>query len=223
MSVKFRLLFSKGEELKYISHLDLLRLFFRAFRRAGINLKFKGKFNPQPKISYALALPLGSTSSGEYLEVELEEDMDTGQLKNRLSRQFPPGIDLREVKEVAGKGPSLTSRVKSVHYRVKIEVSPETEPRKMSEIIENILKKKELWFTRKKKKTKKDINLRPFINNMELVSWEGQKGEIKMELKATPRGSVKPVEIMEIIEREALIDLQGRNIHRELIELELEE
>lgn len=223
MSVKFRVLFSKEEPLKYISHLDLLRLFTRAFRRAGISLKFKGKFNPQPKISYALALPLGSTSSSEYLEAELEEDLGPQELKGRLSRQLPPGITLIKVERAGDKAPSLTSRIKSVHYRVRFETSPNMDPHNLEKGIEKILEKNELWFTRRKKNTKKDINLRPFINDIKLVSWEGQEGEIKMELKAEPWGSVKPVEIMEILEGEALVDLPKRNIHRELIELELEE
>lgn len=220
MGVKYRLKFSKGEPLKFISHLDLLRLFNRSFRRGKIGLKCKGEFNPQPRLSYALALPLGSTSSGEFLEVELEEDLSTEELVERLSRQLPQGISLKEVYKVPEKGPSLTSRVKGVSYRVKIQVPSKIKGEDLEEILHKILSKEELWITRHKKKGKKDINLRSFIKNLKILSYKGQEGELGMELKAGPQGSIKPVEVLELLEREVSGEFFNREIHREIIELE---
>ena len=67
--------FNKEGDMIYISHLDLQQLLQRAFRRAEIALVHSQGFNPHPKISYGNALALGTESQGEYVDVEIEEDL----------------------------------------------------------------------------------------------------------------------------------------------------
>lgn len=74
MEIRFR--FSRGEELKFIGHLDILRLFERAFKRAGIQVAHSEGFNPRPRIVFAQPMPLGLTSEGEFADVELAEQID---------------------------------------------------------------------------------------------------------------------------------------------------
>ena len=70
---RLRLRFSKGEQLKYISHLDLARAWERAFRRAGLPVAHSQGFNPRPRLQIAAALPVGVTGRAEYLDVWLTE------------------------------------------------------------------------------------------------------------------------------------------------------
>jgi radical SAM-linked protein len=66
---RLRLRFSRGARLKYISHLDLIRLWHRAFRRAGLELAYSEGFNPHPRIQIAAPLPLGVTGESELMDV----------------------------------------------------------------------------------------------------------------------------------------------------------
>ena len=68
--------FGKIEEMGLISHLDLVRLFDRAIRRAALPISFTGGYHPGPKIAIANALSLGITSNGEIVDFELTEDIE---------------------------------------------------------------------------------------------------------------------------------------------------
>ena len=93
-----RLLFQKQGDAIYISHLDLMRLFQRAFKRAGLNLKHTQGFSPRAMVSIALPLSLGSGSICEILEFELvgQEELTHEQIKERLNAALPAGVFVRE-------------------------------------------------------------------------------------------------------------------------------
>lgn len=83
--------------MKFISHLDLMRLFMRALRRGGLPVKITEGFNPHPKISLKRALKLGLESDAEEATVILNEQIDPQEFKNRLQRQLPEGIRIKSV------------------------------------------------------------------------------------------------------------------------------
>ena len=91
---RYLLKFSKENNLKYISHLDLLRVFQRAFKRAHIRLRYSQGFNPHAKIGFGQPLSLGSESTGEYMEFETVEDRAGGEYLTALSGCMPDGIRL---------------------------------------------------------------------------------------------------------------------------------
>lgn len=93
---KVRFIFSKKGILKYISHLDLMRLFMRAMRRADLPLKITEGFNPHPKFSIKRALKLGLESDNEEATVVLKELINAQDFKERLQEQLPEGISIRE-------------------------------------------------------------------------------------------------------------------------------
>ncbi len=82
--------------MKYISHLDLMRLFMRAMRRADLPLKISEGFNPHPKLSIARALKLGLESEHEEATVVLKEFVNPKDFKTRLQVQLPQGITIKE-------------------------------------------------------------------------------------------------------------------------------
>ena len=81
----------------YISHLDLMRLFSRAFRRASLPIKITEGFNPHPKFSIKKALKLGVESDNEEASITLIEEVDNEEFKQRLQRQLPQGIEIKYV------------------------------------------------------------------------------------------------------------------------------
>ena len=89
-------IFSKKGRMKYISHLDLMRLFMRSLRRAGLPLKISEGFNPHPKLSIARALKLGLESEHEEARIVLREFVKPQDFKTRLQMQLPQGITIKE-------------------------------------------------------------------------------------------------------------------------------
>lgn len=97
MTYKFRFSFVKTGIIKYISHLDLMRTFTRAFRRAGLPLKITQGFNPHPKFSIARALKLGVESESEEAQVELVKFIRTADFQLALNQQLPQEIQVKNV------------------------------------------------------------------------------------------------------------------------------
>ena len=93
--ISFR--FSKKGAMRFISHLDLMRLFSRAFRRAGLPLKITEGFNPHPKFSINRALKLGLESDNQEATVILREQLNSEDFKERLQKQLPEGIEIKSV------------------------------------------------------------------------------------------------------------------------------
>ena len=89
--------FSKMGLMRYISHLDLMRLFMRAARRAKLPLKMTEGFSPHPKLSLKRALKLGVESDNEEASIVLRFPVEPEDFKNRLQRQLPEGIRIKDV------------------------------------------------------------------------------------------------------------------------------
>lgn len=94
---KISFIFTKKGLMKYISHLDLMRLFTRAFRRADFRLKMTQGFNPHPKFSIKRALKLGLESDNEEAAIVLTEAVSVQEFKDRLQVQLPEGINIKSV------------------------------------------------------------------------------------------------------------------------------
>ena len=103
---KYNVTYSRTGDICFLGHLELLQLVFRALRRAGITTHFSQGFNPSPKISFGLALPVGTESLAEYfimdLPMPLKSPEDTVTL---LNRQLPPGVTVQSVALHSGKVP----------------------------------------------------------------------------------------------------------------------
>jgi radical SAM-linked protein len=98
MDYRIHFIFGKRGLMRYISHLDLMRLFMRALRRADLPVKITEGFNPHPKLSINKALKLGVESDKEEAGVVLEEPLKAEEFKERLEKQLPEGIYIKEAK-----------------------------------------------------------------------------------------------------------------------------
>jgi len=83
--------------MRYISHLDLMRLFMRAMRRAELPLKMTEGFSPHPKLSFKRALKLGVESQREEASILLKFPVAPEDFKSRLQKQLPEGIEIKDV------------------------------------------------------------------------------------------------------------------------------
>jgi radical SAM-linked protein len=116
---RYRLRFEKRGALKFISHHDLMRTFELALRRAGIDVAHSRGFNPRPKLSFAMALPLGVESLDEILDIDLASPLQPTDLMHKLQEQMPAGIVLRDCRNAQGR-----PRVTACEFIVELVLDP---------------------------------------------------------------------------------------------------
>jgi len=144
-----RLLFAKTGRARYISHLDLMRTFQRAFFRAGISIKHTEGFNPHPFVSIALPLSVGFSSECEILEFGLEGGASPGEVPERLTAVMPEGIVVRACYPAERKLKDL----RYVNYIVNFEY-PEGRPQETEPALEELLGRTSLVVKKKSNKAK---------------------------------------------------------------------
>ena len=91
--------YKKVDRLKFISHLDTIRLLQRAIRRAGIKILYSQGYNPHPKFAFAMPLSLGLETYGDYVEIELEDYENSNTIKERLNKVLPEFFKVIEAKK----------------------------------------------------------------------------------------------------------------------------
>jgi len=98
---KYRLTYRKLGRAKHLGHLELARVLIRAFRRADLKLAYSKGFHPMPKVSFFAALPVGTESIEELVDIELIEVADVFSVKEKINHELPHGIDVIHVKEIS--------------------------------------------------------------------------------------------------------------------------
>ncbi|HEA47273.1 MAG TPA: TIGR03960 family B12-binding radical SAM protein [bacterium] len=162
---RIRIKFTKGEEIKYISHLDLVRVFTRTMRRARLPVATTCGFVPREKISFSPPLPLGLTSQGEYADIEFSDFINPEKLKARLNEELPSGLRVKEAESIPLKSKSLMATFDCAEYEVKVPLNKIQDPG--SRILE-FLAQREFIIKRETKKGIKEIDIRPLILKLEL-------------------------------------------------------
>ncbi len=118
---RLRLIFSQQGVLRYVGHLDLVRSWERALRRAGVPLAYSEGFNPQPRVFFAAALPLGATGQRELVDVILTEPMAPDAFLAKVNPQLPVGLTLIDASEAPLKTPALQSLMRASAWQVEVE------------------------------------------------------------------------------------------------------
>lgn len=95
--MKIRIKFSKQGAMKFIGHLDILRYFQKAMRRADVDMRYSEGFSPHQIMSFAAPLGVGLTSSGEYMDIEVLSTGSSQEMVDRLNQVMVEGIDRKSV------------------------------------------------------------------------------------------------------------------------------
>ena len=169
-SQRLRVRLGKMGEMALISHLDLMRLFDRAVRRASLPITFSGGFHPAPRIVSANALPLGTTSSGEIVDFELTEVLDPKVFWEKLASKLPSEIHIYSVESVDVSAPAATQLLEKAEYQIAVAVTEAASFAQWQEWIDSIKAKEEIWFEQTTKSGKvQSINLRDRLFDLALI------------------------------------------------------
>lgn len=162
--------FSKEGYICYTSHLDLLRLFKRAFKKAGIPLSYSQGFNPHPKMGFAQPLSLGYSSMGEYLEFETDEEWEADLLRRRLEEQMPEGIRIASCEPSENRKKSLAARTVAAEYTIGIPLR-EIPAEDGETLCREFLSQDAILVLKRQKKTKamKEVDIKGKIRDLKFT------------------------------------------------------
>lgn len=193
--LKVRVKYSKMGVLRFISHLDVMRLFQKAIRRADLDIAYSGGFSPHQIISFAAPMPLGMTSVGEYFDADFNSVTSTVDMVNRLNEVLPEYAQVSDIVILPEKAKNSMSVVSASDYIVY--KNDEAEDNKV-DVIQNYidtLNSSEEVKVVKKTKTKEELtDIKPMIYELKTC----ERG-IYMRLKAGSNGNLKPESVVEAL------------------------
>lgn len=146
--------------MRFVSHLDILRLLQRAFRRAEIPLGYSQGFNPHPLLSFATALSTGYTSGAEWIDVKLDGDMNIAKFISSVNAALPSGFEFKEAYAVEDRLPSLTALLESAEYRITF--SADTDANELKKELTALLAG-EIIVEKRTKGGLKNVDIRPQV------------------------------------------------------------
>ncbi len=194
---RLRLKFSRGQQLKFLSHLDLMRLWERVFRRAGVGLAYSAGFSPHPRISLAAPLAVGITSKAELMDVFLNRRITPGDFVQKVSPQLPEGISIIEVQPVSLEAPSLQSRLRFAEYLVEVESQQGTE--EVEGLLKSMLSLESLPWHHSRDTGERFYDLRPLLDDLWMVGNNNNRFKIGMRLRCDSSGSGRPEQIIKAL------------------------
>ncbi|MDH5405398.1 MAG: TIGR03960 family B12-binding radical SAM protein [Candidatus Aminicenantes bacterium] len=198
-SLKFyyRCAYQKKGELKYLSHLDLMRAISRGFRRAEIPLCYTRGFHPLPHISFGPALAVGVESEEEFLDFISPRWIEPPQLIEKINHSLPAGLRFLKAAGFRKKPLSLSQIINIAHYSVSLNNLPEREKQSShQQLVSELLRRDEVLVERSKGSKRKRLNIKPYIHNIYL---EEEKGVLHLELKLDKGGSARPQEVLQVL------------------------
>src|SRR5262245_35785874 len=166
---RIRIRYAKRGRLRFTSHRDFARAFERAVQRAGLPIAYSQGFTPHPKISFASAAPTGVASEAEYLELGLQQTVDTELLHRALDAALSPGLDIVEVVEARTTG-SLADRITASRWRVEV---PGVSFSSLESAVDKFLSAPEVLVERLTKQGRRSLDTRAAVVNMAPSGSEG--------------------------------------------------
>ena len=197
---RLRVEFAKGEAIRFISHLDLMRVWHRTLRRAAVPLAYSEGFIPRPRISLAAPLAVGATGGAELMDVYLDRRISPLTFMKMLQPQLPDGLKATAVEEVPASLPSLQSLVHSAEYAVMGCVQDPSRTRDVVEhAIASLLDATEFPWRHRREDETREYDLRRLVFDLSLTTWiESSPAEysMSMTLRADSEGAGRPDQVL---------------------------
>ena len=219
---RIRIRFSKEAEMRLVSHLDLVRLFDRAVRRANLPISYTGGYHPGPRISIANALSLGMSSSGEIVDFDMKETFDLDEFREKLGAQLPEGITINSV-ETVGLKSSATSLLDKAEYFVTVEASHPVDQSQWQDWLQAVLDQEEIiWEKTTKSGNKKELNLRDRVFELDFVEQvDDQTAKLRYLGSCRNDGTfLNPEHLVYMLEQVTGTDLNLNHAHRQQLMLQ---
>ena len=184
---RLRLWFRVEGDKRYLSHHDMMRLWERALRRAGLPLRMSEGFNPRPKMSLPEPRSVGIASEAELIEFELADWVNPDSILDALRHEVPAEVTVDSLDLVR---PTDKARPQAVVYAVRL-----AQPRAdLPERIAGLLAQSAAPVVRRRPTGDKSLDARPFIEGL-----DGAGDSVRMTLRTGPSGTVRPDEVLRLL------------------------
>ncbi|HEY9617684.1 MAG TPA: TIGR03936 family radical SAM-associated protein, partial [Microcoleaceae cyanobacterium] len=227
---RIRVWLGKQGDMALVSHLDLMRLYDRAIRRAALPIAFTGGFHPNPRIIPANALPLGVTSSGEIVDFELTEAIEVATFRDRLAAQLPSNLPIYHAEAVDIQAPAATQSLTQAEYVITIAMeSPPDDPAHSQlepaesdwqQWVNSVLASHAIWVDHTTKSGKsQSINLRDRLSDLKL---ESTSPNVMLRYIGSCRNDgtlLRPEQVVQMLEQVSGQSLQLLKTHRQRLVL----
>ncbi len=220
---KLRITYTKSKEAVYISHLDLIGIIERAFRRADIKVGYSNGFNPRPNITFAAPLSVGIESTGEIFEIVIEEHLDIPYIVKKINNELPSGIIILNAEYVEVSSKNIMARVYASIYEIRIIYNEEELSKKTKKEVEELkkwykdsmdeyLEQPNILVLKKSKNRMERIDIKPGIIDYEFLI----DGALKVSVYTGQNNNTKPDNIMigfmEYIDKEVNYEIKRTRI-----------
>ncbi len=201
-----RVKYCKDGPIKYISHLNLAQVFTRAIRRADIPVVKSEGFNPRFRISFGPPLPLGISSTSEYLDIRLKEEVKTEELAEKLNRVLPQGLKILRAKIIPSFTDSLVKIIDKASYIITLKIkevlldsaakNQEDELRKLKQEIEKnnkrFLNLDEIIVEKQTKNGIKMVDIKPSVLDIKVQKFKSPILKLNLEIRIGQQGNLNP-------------------------------
>jgi len=199
-----RIFFKKRDRAKYISHLDMTRLFQRAVRRSGITMWYTEGFHPHLYMTFALPLSLGIESDCESVDMRLIDDISFSEVKDRLNSVLPKGIEVTEICEPVMKA----NRIVSSKYAVKLINLSDKKAQ-----FDAFLEQNEIMAVKKGKAGEKLVNIKAFVYDYKTFC-EGENLCAELVLASGNVNTLNPQLLLSVFSEQQNVSVEGAALLR---------
>ncbi|QNU68794.1 DUF2344 domain-containing protein [Ruminiclostridium herbifermentans] len=210
--------FKRGDEVKFISHLDLMKVFERAIRRARLPIAYSQGFNPHPNMVFGLPLSVGVTSEAEYGDFEItDEQMSVNEFLTRLNSQLPKGLEIIAAKARKSKD-NIMALIAASRYSVVVGINSPCTEKDIKTSLNKYLAQNEIIVKKRTKSGIKDTNIRDMIFDLNFEYKPcGTFSIVKfsMLVSAGSKANLKPELLIDSIFDFMKLDYEIERIHRE--------
>jgi radical SAM-linked protein len=196
---KYLFTFQKTEGVRWLGHLDILRTFERAIRRAALPIAFSTGFNPRERIAFASALSTGVTGGAEPAILELTAPMDPAEIVCRLNEALPPAIRIATCEETPDAGSrDVLNAFDRADYEVVCACPAAIGDAEITAAIERLMGQAEIPITREREGRSKSVDIRPLLHSLALRPERPTPDRITlcMGVALGEQGNAKPGEVV---------------------------
>lgn len=190
--MKIRIKFAKYGTMKFIGHLDMMRFFQKAIRRADIDIKYSEGFSPHQIMSFAAPLGVGIESQGEYMDIEVLSMTSTEDMKNALNQVMVEGVEVLSVTILPDHVKNAMSSVAAASYSLRMK-DGSFPIDNLEGKIQDFCRQDTIPYTKETKKSVVELDLKEGIYELKA----GQDGIIHMLVNASSSGNIKPAMVFE--------------------------
>lgn len=186
--MKLRVKFSKHGVLRFIGHLDVMRYFQKAIRRAEIDIAYSTGFSPHQIMSFAAPLGVGLESNGEYMDIEVHSLTSAKQFVDALNAQMTDGIKVLEVRLLPDNAGNAMASVAAARYTIAFR--KEYQPLFFnSSVVDNFMGQENIIVTKKTKRSESTFDIKPYIFE---CYFDEENCSIVLTVDASSANNLKP-------------------------------